>query len=671
MFGDADGEGYIAVSFGINDTDKTGKPVNRPAYVTTYPNNVGGRRDLIQAVNKAGAGQNIFLNGVLRSKAATGDQVTISQLPFHCARSVWCDADDEGKVNIEAVEKLKANGGYLETQSGRGVHHRAAIETITDRDEFCQLNYHFAQAIGGGDEGHSKNENFWLTVPWSTRYKREYYPPGVEFTDFPLEHGRRIRTVSFDARHTWSKEGLARKLSAYCDAPEVSPRSSVKDVSTEPWDADKSAALWRRVPDDVRTPYEDACEGHRNFSTGIYAFWKECFKAGFDIDRVFQMSWHDPHQRIGDRWKYNTGRIMDQIENAKRDIEKEEAPGATKSEDLNQSRKEKNDEDDIITSKLADEFGIDPDILQRAKTQALSSSFILDAPEAVPALWGNDGEKVWWSPGEALLLNAATGAGKTTLAGLLVRARMGYAESVAGYPVKPGRGKVLYLAMDRPAQAQRSLRRQLGDLTAEQLDSRLVVLSGPPIASFVVNTMLLLALARSFDADTVIVDSLKDAVIKLSDEEMGHNWNRAVMNCCNSGVEVIVLHHNRKSNGDNADKPRGIDDVYGSNWLTAGAGSVLSLSRVDERVEIHQLKGPMGEGDKLKLKYSKHTGEMLTDDEFKERQMTVEDKVREYLKEHPDASKRNVRKNVPGSNGEKDAAYDKFHTTEELFDEEL
>ncbi len=83
-----------------------------------------------------------------------------------------------------------------------------------------------------------------------------------------------------------------------------------------------------------------------------------------------------------------------------------------------------------------------------------------DAQGQPPAVWGG-GSDVLWSAGETLIIEAHIGLGKTSLAGLLVRALL-FAGEVLGQPVKqlaPGQ-KVLYLALDRPDQIKRSMARQ-------------------------------------------------------------------------------------------------------------------------------------------------------------------------------------------------------------------
>ena len=42
-------------------------------------------------------------------------------------------------------------------------------------------------------------------------------------------------------------------------------------------------------------------------------------------------------------------------------------------------------------------------------------------------------------------------------------------------------------------------------------------------------------------------------------------------------AEIIELHHDRKAQQGNEGRERSISDVYGSRWITAGAGSVILL----------------------------------------------------------------------------------------------
>jgi hypothetical protein len=224
----------------------------------------------------------------------------------------------------------------------------------------------------------------------------------------------------------------------------------------------------------------------------------------------------------------------------------------------------------------------------------LPGGCILDEPETPPALWG-DGDAILWAEGESLIIAGPDGTGKTTLAGHLIRARLGIGDdnTVLGMPVTPGKRNTLYLAMDRPRQARRSLRRLFTTADRDILDDKLRLWQGPPPADLARWPTMLATLAELADADTIVVDSLKDAALKLSEDETGSGWNRARQLAIDAGAELIELHHPRKAQSDNK-KPSKLEDLYGSRWITSGAGSVISLwgDPGDLVVEFTHLKAP-------------------------------------------------------------------------------
>lgn len=108
-------------------------------------------------------------------------------------------------------------------------------------------------------------------------------------------------------------------------------------------------------------------------------------------------------------------------------------------------------------------------------------SFILDTDPTPVPVWGKD-DQVAWADGEALMVAAAQGLGKTTLMQQLTLGRCGFPEyaSLLGLPIMPGHRRVLYLAMGRPKQIARSFRRMVTEGQRDMLNDRLLVWQGPP-----------------------------------------------------------------------------------------------------------------------------------------------------------------------------------------------
>jgi hypothetical protein len=203
-----------------------------------------------------------------------------------------------------------------------------------------------------------------------------------------------------------------------------------------------------------------------------------------------------------------------------------------------------------------------------------AAQYLLDLPDKPEPVWGV-GDTVLWSDGEALMLAGGPGLGKTTLAGQLARGRLGLQRTVLDMPVLEG-DRLVYLAMDRPRQIARRLSQQFTTAELEHLrgSGRFRIMPSPPPHDMARNPDLLLQLCDG--ADTVVVDSLKDAAIGLTDDEVGAGWNRARQLAVAAGVQVLELHHLVKR-GANGKDPDTLADVYGSAWLTAGAGSVVVL----------------------------------------------------------------------------------------------
>lgn len=221
--------------------------------------------------------------------------------------------------------------------------------------------------------------------------------------------------------------------------------------------------------------------------------------------------------------------------------------------------------------------------------------FILDEPDVVASVWGEN-ENSLWAEGEAVMIASQQGLGKSTIAQQLVLSRIGIGpKRFLGLPVKPSTGKVVYLAMDRPRQIARSLRRMVNDSDRDTLNEKLYLQRGPLPFDVRESRNLLADWIQEVcpDADTLVIDSLKDLAADLADGKIAAALNHSWQECLARGIDVLILHHERKA-GSDSKRSVGIDHIYGSVWLTSGLGSVIQLigEPGDAEVRLHHVKQP-------------------------------------------------------------------------------
>jgi replicative DNA helicase len=213
----------------------------------------------------------------------------------------------------------------------------------------------------------------------------------------------------------------------------------------------------------------------------------------------------------------------------------------------------------------------------------------------IEPVWGRRGT-VAWPMGEACMIAGPSGVGKTTIAHQVLLGRLGIGGDVLGMPVQPTGKKVLYLAMDRPMQIARAFSRLVQDEHENLLRDHLVWWGGPLPATLESEPWVLAELAEHHGADTIIVDSIKDTIQKVSADESGNAYNRARQNALAEGFQLLELHHNRKGMAGAA-REENIDAIYGSAWLVNGAGSVFGLfgDPGDPVVRMRHLKQSSGD----------------------------------------------------------------------------
>jgi replicative DNA helicase len=246
-------------------------------------------------------------------------------------------------------------------------------------------------------------------------------------------------------------------------------------------------------------------------------------------------------------------------------------------------------------SVLAQVQGLLVDSRVKSPTDRLidGASFALEVPAMPPAVWGQ-GSEILWSRGEPLLIVGPDGTYKTTLLAHLTLGLLGLFPNVLGMPVEQVE-RVLYVAADRPQQIQRCFARLVDEDERGDLELRLVVHRGP-LTFDVTERHALARFAQSVGAGALLTDSLGAIVPGLAKDEVGSAVRLAIDDVIADGTEFATLHHNRKATNDNKE-PRKLEDVYGSRWLTAGMGSVISLwgKPGDPVVSFRHLKTPAGE----------------------------------------------------------------------------
>lgn len=237
--------------------------------------------------------------------------------------------------------------------------------------------------------------------------------------------------------------------------------------------------------------------------------------------------------------------------------------------------------------------------------------FALDIPEEVPTIIGR-ADKVLAMQDEATLFVGGDGVGKSSLVQQVVLARVGLRDDFLGYPVVPAEGRILYLAMDRPGQIRRSFARMVGPSDRNMLAERLVFWSGPlPIDPLGAPQNLADWIRDQFgdDISDVVADSYKDLAPGLAEDKPGAQLNLAMQEVLSRGMQWWGIHHQRKPASDRT-HDYNLSDVYGSRWLTAGAGSVFMVlgDAGDTTVELRHVKQPLGVVGPLLVKHDHARG---------------------------------------------------------------
>lgn len=246
-----------------------------------------------------------------------------------------------------------------------------------------------------------------------------------------------------------------------------------------------------------------------------------------------------------------------------------------------------------------------------------AGDWALDEPETSRAVVGS-GQRILWADGESLLICGDTGNGKSTLTQNIIRAGIGLTPNVVGLEVRQFK-RVLYIAADRPSQIRYSFRRMVNETNRQRWNDRVYIHHGPPDFALNEEPHRLLPFIRELAEklnkepfDCLAIDSLKDIVSEIDDNEAGIRINHALQTVCQQGIQLSANLHPRKIGLVKGVAPLpGLDDVNGNKNIIAGSGSVAFIGHaVDGNSPLYHLKSPSERIDGLSLHFDRPSGDI-------------------------------------------------------------
>jgi replicative DNA helicase len=251
--------------------------------------------------------------------------------------------------------------------------------------------------------------------------------------------------------------------------------------------------------------------------------------------------------------------------------------------------------------------------------------FVAAGPDPVATcIWGvpKAGGVMAWAENQGVIVAGPPGTGKSTIALQVILRRVGILEGdVLGMPVIPSEEPLVYLALDRADQIRQSIRRMVPPSSAIEAVKRLLMIDNLPPSVDLRQVESFIGWLQGVGAKGVVMDSAKDLGFDLNDSSEGQAFNFLVQATLRAGVQIFVTHHSRKvPRGDR--KPLTLNDLHGSQWVAAGAGSVIMLDgeagpNPKRLVHVKPLTVPMSP---LLLELDHETGEVQYRDDDEDRE---------------------------------------------------
>lgn len=267
--------------------------------------------------------------------------------------------------------------------------------------------------------------------------------------------------------------------------------------------------------------------------------------------------------------------------------------------------------------------------------------FIAAGPDPTKTcLWGvpaRDGVMAW-AENQGTIIAGPPGTGKSTIALQVILRRVGLLQGpVLGLPVTVDKRPVMYLALDRADQIRQSARRMIPDDISDEENARLLIIDALPLGVDLREVSTFIGWLKARHATCVVVDSAKDLGFDLNDSAEGQAFNFMVQATLRAGIQILVTHHSRKTpRGDR--KPLTLNDLHGSQWVAAGAGSVLMLDgeagpQPKRLFHVKPLSVPMSP---LAIELNHETGEIgysdaPEDDDSPRGGSALQDRILEFL----------------------------------------
>jgi predicted ATP-dependent serine protease len=245
--------------------------------------------------------------------------------------------------------------------------------------------------------------------------------------------------------------------------------------------------------------------------------------------------------------------------------------------------------------------------------------------------------------GSSALIAGKPKVGKSSVVFGLVRAMMNGATEFLGEPIAKD-CPIVYVSEESPGTIKDKLPAH-GPMTIMTREQAWPPPSWPHLCAQA------LAEAKRQGAGLIIIDTLRKWAGFATDKEKDASAMQSVISvldqAMNEGIAVIILHHQRKAEGENGDA------ISGTNALAGAVDSVIEVERVEDggrhRVLLTESRwGRSGDVLLFEKHADDHDYDVIGHCESKREAaaLAVEGRVLEYVEQHPDVATQEVKDSI-------------------------